>query len=320
MDPQNLTRALKAEAYRLGFSLVGATPAQTPPDYEHLLRWLECGFAGAMDGFQRRREAYRDLNRVLEGVKSVLMLALNYRTVEPTAAGPGQGRIARYAWGADYHVVIRQRLRRLERFHLQYTPGAGVRGVVDTAPFLERSFARRAGLGGIGKNTALIHPDYGSWLLLSALLTTEELVDDPPLERDLCGTCRQCLDACPTGALTAPYQLDARRCISYLTIEHCGAIPEELHPAMGDRLFGCDVCQEVCPWNRQGPISSVTELFPRPGMNPVPLDDLFSLNEEQFRRRFSDTPLRRARLEGLLRNATVVHENQNPPRGEKTPG
>ncbi|MBN2577386.1 MAG: tRNA epoxyqueuosine(34) reductase QueG [Pirellulales bacterium] len=308
MDPQNLTDVLKAEALRQGFSLAGAAPVGTLPDYERLLTWLDGGRAAGMTHFRRHLEAYRDPNRLLDGVRSVLMLAMNYRTVDPVTPGRGQGRIARYAWGTDYHVLIRRKLRRLEDFHRQHVPSAEVRGIVDTAPFFERAFARLAGLGGIGKNNMLIHPELGSWLFLAALLSTEELVYDRPQERDLCADCRRCLDACPTGALSAPYTLDARRCISYLTQR--SEFPEPLRPAVGDRLFGCDACQEVCPWNRQGPQSASAEFFPRPGINPAELAEIAALDEEQFRRRFRDTPLGRLRREGLRKNVTLVEDNQ----------
>jgi epoxyqueuosine reductase len=308
MEPRNLTDALKAEARRQGFSLVGATPAQMPPDYERLVVWLQRGFAAGMRHFQRHLAAYGDLNRLLPGAKSVLMLAMNYRSVEPVPAGPGQGRVSRYAWGTDYHAVIRRRLRQLVKFHRQTVPQAGVRGIVDSAPFLERGFARLAGLGGIGKNNLLIHPDLGSWLFLAALLSTEELVHDLPWERDLCGECRRCIDACPSGALAAPHQLDARRCLSYLTQQD--EVPAALRPAMGDRLFGCDACQEVCPWNQHGPQGTEKGFFPRPGMNPVELAEWGAITAEQFHRRFHDTALRRLGREGLARHAAWIRERQ----------
>jgi epoxyqueuosine reductase len=308
MEPQKLTDALKAEALQQGFSPAGAAPAGMLPDYERLLGWLDRGMAGEMRHFERHREAYRDPNRLLPGIQSVLMLALNYRTAEPVAVRPGQGRVARFAWGTDYHAVIRRKLRHLENIHRQLVPAAGVRGIVDSAPFFERAFARLAGLGGIGKNNTLIHPEFGSWLFLAGLLTTEQLVFDKPMERDFCGDCRRCLDACPTGALTAPYELDARRCISYLTQR--SELPEELRRAVGDRLYGCDVCQEVCPWNQRGPQSTEMEFFPREGMNPAELAELATLDEEHFQRRFHDTPLRRLGCEGLLRNVDLLRQNQ----------
>lgn len=324
MTPESLTMALKHEAARLGFSMAGACPAVTLPEASRLLDWLAAGFAGQMEYLVRRAEAYQHPRHVLEGVRSILMLACTYRNVEPNPAGPGQGRISRYAWGTDYHAVIRKRLRRLEECHLRLTPWARVRGVVDTAPLLERAFGRLAGLGWIGKNTLLVNRHHGSWFFLAALLTTEVLQYDPPHAKQYCGTCQACLEACPTGALVAPYQLDARKCISYLTIELRGSLPVEHRASLGDRLFGCDVCQEVCPWNRAsrharagGPASAANEraFWPRPWANPIALPELFALDEATFRERFRNTALWRAKRRGLLRNAAIVLGNRPHPAG-----
>jgi epoxyqueuosine reductase len=294
MTPDALTAELKQEARRLGFGPVGAAPAVVPPSLEHFRRWLADGFAGQMNYLSARAAAYEHPDRVLTGARSLLVLAMKYRTVDPVAAGAGQGTVARYAWGQDYHDVLRQRLRALTAFHRRLVPKAAVRGVVDTAPLLERDFARLAGLGWIGKNTMLIHRRLGSWLVLGALLSSETLVYDQPLLHAYCGTCRKCLDACPTGALVAPYRLDARRCISYLTIESREPVPEELRPQVGRRLFGCDACQEVCPWNRRAPVSPEPAFQPGEGMNPVNLTELAALDEAAFRQRFRGTALLRA--------------------------
>ena len=310
MDAHWLTIALKEKARLLGFDLVGATPAVTPPEIEHLEKWLADGLDGEMRFFSRRMDAYRDPGLILHGVKSILMLGVNYRTAEPASAGPEQATVSRYAWGGDYHDVIRRRLRELADFHRRLVPHCGIRGVVDTAPLLERSFARRAGLGWIGKNTLLVNERFGSWIFLAALLTTEKLQFDEPTLTSRCGDCRACLDACPTGALETPYRLDARKCISYLTIESRGQIPPELRQACSDRLFGCDACQEACPWNRGTPTSSEKTFQSQAGMNPVRLAELSALDEAGFCRRFRNTPLWRIKLDGLLRNAAVVLENQ----------
>jgi epoxyqueuosine reductase len=237
------------------------------------------------------------------------MLAVNYRTAEANPPGPGQGKVSRYAWGSDYHDLIHGRLRQLADFHRERTPGASVRGVVDTAPLPEREFAQLAGLGWIGKNTLLLNRRLGSWFFLAALLTSEELDCDEPFQHESCGSCRACLDACPTGALVDAYRLDARKCISYLTIELKGPIRAELREGQGDWLFGCDVCQEVCPWNRRTPIAEEEMLRPMPGANPADLAELFALDEAAFGKRFRATPLWRPKRRGLLRNAAIALGN-----------
>jgi epoxyqueuosine reductase len=267
-----------------------------------------------MDYLADRRDAYHDPQRVLDGVKSVLMLAMAYRTVDPVAPRAGEGRISRYAWGdADYHDLIRQRLNVLADFLHEYEPAARVRGVVDTAPLLEREFAQLAGLGWVGKNTLLINPQQGSWFFLAALLTDIELAYDAPHETDHCGTCRACLDACPTNAFPQPYVLDASRCISYLTIELRDAVPAELRPGIGEWLFGCDVCQDVCPWNKRAPLSREADFRPRDDANPMELTALFELDDAAFRARFRHTPLWRPKRRGLLRNAAIVLGNRPAP-------
>lgn len=306
----DLTEALKREALRLGFDLVGVCRAVAPPRWEQFHRWLAAGMAGQMRYMTARSAAYGHPRHVLEGVRSILMLGTGYRTAEPAATAGGEGRLSRYAWGRDYHAVLRDRLARLIEVHRRMAPHARVRGVVDTAPFLERQFAELAGLGWIGKNTMLVNQRLGSWVFLAALLTTELLAADEPHSGGHCGTCRACLDACPTGALVEPYLLDARRCISYLTIELRQPVPRDLRAKVGDWLFGCDVCQEVCPWNRRAPISPQQAWQPLPGSNPVALAGLLLLDEAAFRRRFRQTPLGRVRRRGLARNAALVLGNR----------
>jgi epoxyqueuosine reductase len=251
LSPTELTSQLKAQARALGFTLAGVCAAVTPTGASRLGEWLERGYAGQMDYIAARQHAYDHPRHVLEGVRSVLMLGLPYRTVEPQPTQPGQGRVSRYAWGdGDYHDVIHDRLRKLIDWLKERVPAAQARGVVDTAPLLEREFAQLAGLGWIGKHTLLINKPAGSYFFLAALLTDQELASDEPFTADHCGTCRACLDACPTQAFPQPYVLDATRCISYLTIELRESIPADLRPGIGDWLFGCDVCQDVCPWNQ----------------------------------------------------------------------
>jgi epoxyqueuosine reductase len=219
--------------------------------------------------------------------------------------------VSRYAWGErDYHDVIHERLKLLAAKVHAAAPEANVRGVVDTAPLLEREFAQLAGLGWVGKNSLLLNKEFGSWFFLAALLIDLDLDYDEPHATDHCGTCRACLDACPTDAFVSPGVLDASRCISYLTIELRGPIPRELRSGMGEWLFGCDVCQDVCPWNHKAPLASEPAFAPLDDANPLALRDLFELDDDGFRRRFRHTPLWRPKRRGLLRNAAIVLGNQ----------
>jgi epoxyqueuosine reductase len=311
--PAIVTRELKLAAGRLGFDLVGVCPAVTPEGLAHFHQWLAAGYAGEMHYLPDRAAAYSHPRHVLDGVRSVVMLALNYRTVEPPGPQAGRGRVSRYAWGADYHDLIRARLAELTALVQMQSPAARCRAVVDTAPLMERDFAELAGLGWIGKNTLLLNRQAGSWFFLAALLTDLELEYDSPQATDHCGTCRACLVACPTGAFVDAYVLDARRCISYLTIESREPIPHELRSSVGDWLFGCDICQEVCPWNHRPPVTSDVELHPLDGATSLELAGLFELDEAQFSARFRHTPLWRPKRRGLLRNAAIVLGNGRPP-------
>ena len=315
MERSALTTEVKKAASRLGFSLAGVCPAVAPPGAERFDAWLAAGYAGQMRYLDDRRSAYHDPRRVLDGARSVVMLAMNYRTAEPAVPRAGEGRVSRYAWGSvDYHDLIRNRLDELADLLLAWEPRAKVRGVVDTAPLLEREFAQLAGLGWLGKNTLLLNRQEGSWFFLAALLTDLELDYDAPHEADHCGTCRACLDACPTGAFPQPYLLDASRCISYLTIELRDAVPAELRPGIGEWLFGCDVCQEVCPWNARAPEVRDAAFQPRGDANPIDLIALFDLDDAAFRERFRHTALWRPKRRGLLRNAAVALGNRPAPR------
>ena len=315
MTPTEITANVKRRAKSLGFQLSGVCPAVRPAGSERLDQWLAAGYAGEMDYIAERRQAYDHPKHVLEGVRSIVMLGMHYRSAEPSKATAGQGRVSRYAWGSsDYHDVIRDRLHELADFLKEISPGAKTRGVVDTAPLLERDFAQLAGLGWVGKNTLVISPQEGSYFFLAALLTDAVLRYDAPHETDHCGTCTACLEACPTDAFPQPYVLDGSRCISYLTIELQQSIPQQLRSDMGQWLFGCDVCQDVCPWNRRAPATDVPEFQPLPGMNPVDLASLFDLEDDQFRKRFRKTPLWRSHRRGLLRNAAIVLGNQRAER------
>jgi epoxyqueuosine reductase len=288
----------------------------TPEGIHHFYQWLARGYHGQMDYLANRASAYEHPRNVLPGARSLLILATNYRTANHPPGQAGAGTVSQYAWGStDYHDLIHQRLKRLSEWLQNAAPGSHVRGVVDTAPLLEREFARLAGLGWIGKHTLLINPTVGSWVFLAALLTDLSLHYDAPFAADHCGQCRACLDICPTNAFPQPYVLDATRCISYLTIELHGPLPLDQRSGLGDWVFGCDLCQQVCPWNRRAPASLQGEFQPRSDLQPLRLHDLFALSDEQFRTLYRRTPLWRARRRGLLRNAAIVLGNQREESG-----
>ncbi len=318
MSHQPLTaKDIADHGRRLGFDLVGIASPAPPTTIERYQTWLQSGLHGDMAYLARPDAVAKraDPSLILPGVRSVVVVGINYHTAPlPADLGddPSRGIIARYARGDDYHDWLAARLELLAAYiqASNHEPVA-YRAYVDTGPILERELAARAGLGFVGKNTNLIVPGLGSWLFLGELLLTAEL---PTSTRDAhegtCGDCTRCLDACPTGALVAPYLLDARRCISYLTIELKGAIPAELRPLAGNRIFGCDVCQEVCPWNRRFSRPTSEPAFrPRPGTSAPPLIDLLALDSDGFRRRFKDSPIARAKRRGLLRNVAVALGN-----------
>ena len=311
----SLETRLKERARQLGFELAGIAPAVPADGFDRLREWLDQGCAGEMTYMHRHAEARRHPASILPEVRSVVMLGMNYAppSGEPSFPSAGTGKVARYARGTDYHDVLRERLHQLLDWVRAERPGCRGRGVVDTAPLLERDFARRAGLGWFGKNTMLIHKQLGSYFFLAALLLDLDLAPDPPQETRHCGTCTACLEACPTQAFPEPGRLDARRCLSYLTIELKGTIPEELREPLGNWLFGCDVCQEVCPWNRKAPPGQEPAFQPRPGLEAVDLVELLSLSEEEFRGRFRGTALTRPRRRGLLRNAALILGNLGDP-------
>jgi len=315
-SPQQLADRIKQRATESGFDLVGIAPAVTPTGYSSFLDWIDAGYAGEMQYIPNRADAYEHPKHVLESVKSVIMVGFNYFTV-PAESGStsqdqkGLGRIARYAWGtADYHDVLRKRLKQLASVLHDEIPDCKTRSVVDTAPLLERDFAQLAGLGWIGKNTLLLNKQHGSWFFLGALLTNVELTPDSPHETAHCGTCTRCLDVCPTNAFPEAGVLDARKCISYLTIElRDQPIPTELRTGVEDWLFGCDLCQDVCPWNSKATPSTEPDFQPREHLNPTDAAWLLTLDDEQFRAEFKNTPLDRPGRAGLLRTACIVLGN-----------
>ncbi len=310
---KTLETRLKGQAHALGFELAGIAPAAAADGFDRLRDWLARGFAGDMDYVARHAEARRHPAAVLPEVRSVVMVGMSYAPQAHGLQPVGFGRIARYARGLDYHDVLRQRLNQLLAWVQTEVPGCRGRGVVDTAPLLERDFARRAGLGWFGKNTMLLDKRHGSYFLLGALLLDRELAPDPSHQANHCGTCTACLDACPTQAFVAPGLLDSRRCLSYLTIELKGDVPEELRPAMTEWLFGCEVCQEVCPWNRKAPPGTEPALQARPDLVALDPLEVMGLSEDEFRRRFRGTALWRTKRRGLLRNAALLLGNRGDP-------
>jgi len=306
MTASLLSERLKCEGYRLGFDQVGIAPAVSPPGYPRYLEWLDAGFAAGMSYLERHAEARRHPDQLLEGVRSVVMVSVVYGRPDSSGPGPTQGKVARYARGLDYHRVVRDRLEALLEWLRGECPQVRGRVVVDTAPLLERDFARLAGLGWIGKNTMLINRQLGSFTFLGALLVDAELAPDPPHASAHCGTCTRCLEACPTAAFEAPYQLDARRCISYWTIEHRGPIPDDFADRLHGWVFGCDICQDVCPWNRKAPPGRLNE-FDAPAERTNPdLVDWLRRDSGAWAAALKGTALARAKRAGLLRNAALI--------------
>ena len=300
---------VKAEAYALGFDLAGIAPLGPAPTAQEFETWLAKGYGGTMEYLVRGAEARSDTRRPVPAARSAIVTAMNYGGTQPA------GTIARYARGRDYHDVLREKLQALHRW-LEEETGSPVAGkpYVDTGPILERDLARQAGLGWFGKNTMLINPRIGSFFFIGVLFVDLELEVDSPFRADRCGTCRRCIDACPTGAIVEPRVLDARRCISYLTIELRGDIPADLRPQMGDLVFGCDICQDVCPWNvRFSRDVSDAGLAPRAENVAAEPAELLALTDEEFRDRFRGSPVKRARRSGLARNAAVALGNRALP-------
>lgn len=326
LDRQTLAGNIKAEAVRLGFQLVGVTTPDPPPHVAFYKRWLEAGYQGEMAylASERARQRRADPRLILPGCRSIIVLGIRYPSPDSRSQAVNhsdepslRGRVASYAWGDDYHDVLPARLEALADFitdqvghpvaHCSYT---------DSGPLLERDLAQRAGLGWIGKNTCLIHPRQGSYFLLAEMLLDVELEPDPPFQADHCGSCTRCLEACPTGCLLPDRTLDARRCISYLTIELKSAIPLDLRSQIGEWVFGCDICQQVCPWNQRFAATSDDPAFEaRPGLPSPDLVAELALTPETFNRKFKGSPVKRAKLRGYLRNVVVALGNKADPLG-----
>lgn len=314
----SLPGLITERAHELGFSDVGFVPAAPLRHGEHLERWLEDGFAGEMTWMHRHVDLRTDPRRLEPGTRTVIALAIPY------ARGPDRddldghaplaARVASYARGLDYHDVLRDRLRSLAAF-ITAESGSDIqaRPAVDSAPLLERNVAVDAGLGWLGKSAMVIHPERGTWTFLAELLVDLEIVETPAPRPDRCGRCTRCIDACPTGAIVGPYRVDARRCVSYLTIELRGPIPRSLRPFVGHLLFGCDICQQVCPWNTKSSGAPIAELLPRPDAADTDASALLALDPRAFNAAFKGTPLHRTKRRGLARNAAVVLGNLGDP-------
>ena len=295
---------IKDRAGKLGLDLCGVTSADPARNAAFYAQWTSEGKAGEMAWLAREPERRTDPRIVLPEARSIIVVGLNYWQPQPKA----RGRIARYALGEDYHHVL---LEKLETLTAEITAtGEKAKVYVDTGPVLEKPLAERAGIGWQGKSTMLIHPKFGPWLLLGEIITTLALEPDAP-QNDHCGSCSRCITACPTGAITAPYQLDARRCIAYLTIELKGSIPEEMRPLIGDRVYGCDECLEVCPWNRFAQTTREARFLAATDESEGrdPLHALLEITQAEFKRRFAKSPILRVKRRGLLRNVCVVLGN-----------
>lgn len=309
-ETDELSEVVRSAAMQLEFDVVRIAPAVQPTGFHPLLKWLDAGYAADMDWIERRREAYRHPDGVMPGTRSVIVVALNYHNESSRPQRDHQ--ISRYAWGvSDYHTIIRKRLKKLAAAIRGHRKEAYCRPVVDTAPLLERDFARMAGIGWYGKNTMLISREIGSYFFLGALLVDQPMNYDTPFENEYCGSCTACLDACPTDAFPKPGVLDANRCISYLTIERRSKpISDDLKPGMLNWIFGCDICQDVCPWNRFAPDTSLAEFQPRAELQQLALQQILTLDTDTFDSLFRNTPLHRTGREAIVRNAAIAAGNQ----------
>jgi epoxyqueuosine reductase len=308
MSLQDLTDRLKAEGLRLGFDQVGVAPAVAAPGFLNFLEWLDNGCAAGMGYMARNASSREHPASLLDPVRSVIMVSIVYGRNEPEARTlrPTQGRVARYARGGDYHRVLWDKLDELLTWLRSECPAVRGRAVVDTAPLLERDFARLAGLGWIGKNTMLISRRLGSFTFLGALLIDLDLAYDAPQQVNHCGTCTRCLEACPTQAFTAPYRLDARQCISYWTIEHRGVLDEENATSLHNWVFGCDICQDVCPWNDKAPVGRLSQFDEQPEWVNPDLIEWLMRDRSDWKEKLKGTALSRSKRAGLLRNAALV--------------
>lgn len=308
-----LSRKIKERAEALGFHKVGIVPAQKlVPEHARLTQWLERGFHGEMRWMARDPAQRADPRLVFPPARSVIVVALNYYTPHRHTDEASTGKISRYAWGDDYHDVVGEKLKRLLAWIKEEWPEAEGKTCVDIQPLMDKAWGVRAGLGWIGKHSNLITKDYGSWIFLGELLLNLELEYDTEKVEDHCGSCTLCIEACPTDAITDPYVVDSNRCISYATIElHADEIPAEVSANMEGWLYGCDICQDVCPWNRFEQPTTEERFEPRAGNINASLSDLLELTQEDYSARFRKSAIKRAKLAGLQRNARTLIESHN---------
>lgn len=320
MNSHDLTEKIRRLAIEAGFDLFGVASAEPfEQERSRLSAWLAKGFAGEMNYLQNNEDKRIDPRLVLPSAKSIICLGISYYYPTPPHPDPlpqwGRGKIARYAWGKDYHKVLRKKLKALkEKITAEAGPATELKDYTDTGPLLERQAAVRAGLGFTGKNSLLLNPKGGSYFFLSEILTNLELEYGQPVAVH-CGSCRACLDACPTQAFPQPFVLDATRCLAYLNIEFRGEIPEEFHAPMADRVFGCDICQEVCPFNRKPMHSHCEEFAPAQGPGPtLDLEKTALLDQESFHQAYQHTSLTRTKVSGIIRNTKIVQKNLCSPK------
>lgn len=307
-DAQARTEAVKSFAAELGFDACGIAKAGHVDGEDRLGQWLDAGYHADMDWMARTKAIRQDPREKMPGARSVVVVARNYYHERPEAPA-NSGKVARYAWGRDYHRVLKKPLLKLARLLDAYGVDQPSYASVDAGPVMERAWAERAGIGWVGKNSLILRRDIGSWFFLGTVITEVELAPDAPIG-DHCGSCRACLDACPTDAFVREGVVDAGKCISYQTIENRGEIPKVLQDQFEGWVFGCDICQEVCPWNRFATISTEPDFAPRPGHANLDLDQLCTMSPENFDAEFAGTPIRRAKHPGMVRNARVLLKNK----------
>ena len=297
-------------AYEIGFDLIGFAKADILDDEaEKLQKWVNKKYHGGMRYMAENIDKRRDVRKILPSAKSVISLGVNYYYAADYENKPNTGKVSRYAWGEDYHYLMWEMLEKFERRLKEIEPEIQTKSYVDTGATMDAVWAYKSGLGWLGKNTTVINPDYGSWFFIATVLTNIDFIPTPPLT-ERCGTCAACIDACPTNALTASYELDATKCISYLTIENKGEIPPEFQGKFNNWIFGCDICQEVCPWNKKFAKQTSKKEF-APVNKELDLDMFENMSNREFNRRFERSPIMRARVKGMRRNANFLKKSGN---------